>query len=101
MRPDPRYFSIPSAVVGGVARRKSALNWRPWLRSLTQTPAAWTNSPALIEAAWPTTVTRSRCPRTFTRSTQKPVSGLWKVTRSTRPESGSRVASVWAGRLMA
>jgi hypothetical protein len=24
--PEPRYFSIPSAVVGGEARRKAALN---------------------------------------------------------------------------
>ena len=28
-------------------------------------------------AAWPTTVTKSRWPRALTRSTQKPLSGLW------------------------
>ena len=44
-------------------------------------------------AAAPITVTRSRCPRTLTRSTQKPVSGLWKVTRSTRPARASRSAT--------
>src|ERR671928_209528 len=49
--PEPRYFSIPSAVVGGAARRKAALNWRPCVRSLTQVPLAWTNSPAGIAAA--------------------------------------------------
>ena len=27
--PEPRYFSIPSSVVGGAARRKLALNWGP------------------------------------------------------------------------
>jgi hypothetical protein len=42
-------------------------------------------------AAWPTTVTRSRCARAFARSTQKPLSGLWKVTRSTRPARTSWV----------
>src|SRR3954452_3625290 len=88
--PEPRYFSIPSAVVGGAARRKAALNCRPRARSLTQVPLAWTNSPALIAAAAPTTVARSRWPRALTRSTQKPVSGLWNVTRSTSPASASR-----------
>src|SRR3954451_16227418 len=88
--PDPRYFSMPSAVVGGAERRKAALNWRPCVRSLTQIPLAWTNSPAVIAAATPTRVTRSRWPRALTRSTQKPVSGLWKVTRSTSPASASR-----------
>src|SRR5881409_2023253 len=42
-------------------------------------------SPGVMVGAVPTTVTRSRWPRTFTRSTQKPVSSLWKVTRSTAP----------------
>ena len=87
--PEPRYFSMPSSVVGAVAFRKVALNCRPWVRSLTQTPEPLTNSPAEIRAAWPTTVTGSRWPRTLTRSTQKPVSALWKVTRSTRPASAS------------
>ena len=45
---------MPSSVVGGAARRKAALNCRPWVRSLTQVPVAWTNSPALIVAAAPT-----------------------------------------------
>ena len=81
---------MPSSVVGGAALRKAALNWSPCVRSLTQEPLAWTNSPAVIEAAAPTTVTSSRCPRTLTRSTQKPFSGLWKVTRSTSPASASR-----------
>ena len=30
------------------------MNWSPWVRSLTHVPVAWTNSPALIEAAAPT-----------------------------------------------
>src|SRR5262245_7336654 len=51
------------------------------------------NSPALIVGAWPTTVTRSRWPRALTRKTQKPLSGLWKVTRSTRPTSVSETAA--------
>src|SRR5918994_1786137 len=48
------------------------------------------NSPALIVGAWPTTVIRSRTPHALTRRTQKPLSGLWNVTRSTRPARPSR-----------
>ena len=76
---------MPSTVVGAVALRNEALNWTPWVRSLIQPPLAWMNSPAEIIAAWPITVIRSRCPRALTRNTQKPFSGLWKVTRSTKP----------------
>src|ERR1035437_2402081 len=47
-------------------------------------------SPAETDGAAPSTVTRSFCPRTLTRKTQNPLSGLWKVTRSTRPDRGSR-----------
>src|SRR5262249_30815166 len=70
--PEPRYFSIPSTVVGAVAFRNEVLNWTPCVRSLIQVPLAWTNSPAEIIAAWPRTVIKSRWPRAFTRSTQKP-----------------------------
>ena len=85
---------MPSSVVGGLALRKDARNCWPWVRSFTQAPLIWTNSPALIIAAWPTTVIRSRWPRALTRSTQNPFSGLWNVTRSTRPAKAS-VAVVW------
>src|SRR5919205_1080419 len=95
--PEPRYFSMPSVVVGTVLLRKTARNWTPWVRSFVHDPLAWMNSPAEIEEAWPTTVTRSRCPRTWTRRTQKPFSGLWNVTRSTRPDSGSRSGFVGFG----
>jgi hypothetical protein len=37
-------------------------------------------------------VTRSLCPRTFTRSTANPLSALKKVTRSTRPAISSDAA---------
>ena len=37
-----------------------------------------------------------RWPRALIRSTQKPISGLWKVTRSTRPASTSRSGAVVA-----
>jgi hypothetical protein len=49
--PEPRYFSIPSTVVGAVAVRNVALNWTPCVRSLIQDPLAWMNSPAEIIAA--------------------------------------------------
>src|SRR5208283_4561426 len=87
--PEPMYLSIPSAVVGGVVFRKSALNWSPCARSVIQTPTAWMNSPAEIDATCPTTGTRSRFPRAFTFRTAKPLSSLWKVTRSTEPTSVS------------
>ncbi len=76
---------MPSMLEGAEAFRNCALNCSPWVRSLNQTPEAVIHSPAEIIAAWPTTVTKSRCPRALTRRTQKPLSGLWNVTRSIRP----------------
>src|SRR5436309_2560873 len=59
------------------------------MRSLIHSPVAVIHSPAATVAAWPTTVTRSRCERAFVRNTQNPFSALWNVTRSTRPASTS------------
>jgi hypothetical protein len=42
--PEPRYFSIPSAVVGGEERRKAALNCWPCSRLFTHTPLTVTRS---------------------------------------------------------
>src|ERR1700692_419291 len=89
--PDERYFSMPSAEVGGDVRRNRALNCWPWAWSLTHSPDAVIHSPAEMTAAWPITVTSSRWPRAFARRTQKPLSLLWKVTRSTRAASTSCV----------
>src|SRR5215831_8544677 len=61
------------------------------MRSFTHSPDAVIHSPAAIVAAYPTTVTRSRCPRAFARNTQNPFSVLWKVTRSTSPANTSWV----------
>src|SRR3954470_23098983 len=88
--PEARYFSMPSIELGAEVRMKRALNCWPWVRSLTHSPDAVSHSPAEIVAAWPTMVTRSRCARALTRSTQKPLSALWKVTRSTAPAMTSR-----------
>jgi hypothetical protein len=68
-----------------------ALNCWPWVWSLIHSPDAVTHSPAEMVAACPTTVISSRCPRAFIRRTQKPLSSLWKVTRSTRPARTSWV----------
>ena len=68
---------MPSAEVGGDVRKKRALNCWPCVRSLTHSPEAVIHSPAAMVAAWPTTVTTSRCPRTLARRTQKPFSELW------------------------
>jgi len=41
--------------------------------------------PCVDRGSEPTTVTKSRWPLALTRNTAKPVSSLWKVTRSIRP----------------
>jgi hypothetical protein len=61
------------------------------------TPDAVIHSPAEMMAAWPITVTSSRWPRAFARSTQKPLSLLWNVTRSTRPARTSWVNGACGG----
>jgi hypothetical protein len=38
--PEPRYFSMPSVVVGGIALRNEALNWTPCVRSFCHAPLA-------------------------------------------------------------
>jgi hypothetical protein len=76
---------MPSTDEGAEVLRNRARNCSPWARSLVHSSEAVTHSPAEIIAAWPTVVTRSRWPRAFTRSTQKPLSGLRNVTRSTDP----------------
>src|SRR3954464_12439055 len=43
--PEPRYFSMPSVVVGAEVRMKRDLNCWPWVRSLTHSPDAVTHSP--------------------------------------------------------
>src|ERR1039457_1499166 len=95
-KPLPRYRSIPSAVVGGTVFMVVALNCRPCSLSLTPQPSALSHSPAVPEGTEPMTVVSSRCPRAFTRRTQKPLSSLWKVTRSISPEISS-VAGLRSG----
>jgi hypothetical protein len=68
-----------------------ALNCSPCSLSLTHQPSATSQFPAVTEGSDPITVVSSRCPRAFTRSTQKPLSSLWKVTRSITPEISSAV----------
>lgn len=67
---------MPSAESGSEVRRNRALNCWPWVRSLIHSPEAVIHSPAAMVAAWPTTVTMSRCPRALARRTQKPFSAL-------------------------
>src|ERR1035437_2059483 len=88
-KPPPRYRSTPSLVVGAVAFRTCALNWSPCSLSRTHHPFAVSHSPALTDGNEPRIVTSFRCPRTFTRSTAKPLSGLKRVTRSTSPAISS------------
>src|SRR5207253_4349659 len=79
----------PSAVVGGTVFMLVALNCSPCSLSLTHQPSALSHSPAVTEGSDPMTVVSSRCPRAFTRRTQKPLSSLWKVTRSISPDISS------------
>jgi hypothetical protein len=53
--------------------------------------SAASHSPADTEGNDPTTVVSSRGPFVLMRSTQKPFSSLWKVTRSMTPFPPSRV----------
>jgi hypothetical protein len=46
-----------------------ALNCLPWVRSFAHSPVVVIHLPAEMVAEWPTTVTRSRCPRAFVRTT--------------------------------
>jgi hypothetical protein len=87
---------MPSAVVGGTVFMLVALNCNPCSLSLTHQPAALSHSPAVTEGSDPMTVISSRCPRALTRRTQKPLSSLWKVTRSITPEISS-VAGLRSG----
>src|SRR4051812_6584426 len=84
-RPEARYFSIPAGVCGGVVRRSSAWNCRPCSGSSFQVPSASKNSPATARGVRPTTTTGPRRPSTRARSTTKPFSALWNVTRSMVP----------------
>ncbi len=49
--PEPKYFSIPSKVVGCVVVTCAALNCRPCSRPVVHSPVALMNSPALMAAA--------------------------------------------------
>src|SRR5271166_4307173 len=77
IKPLARYFSIPSRDVGGLHLRNVALNCSPCSLSCTQLPRAVIHSPALMLARAPTTVTSSRWPFTFTRSTAAQIKELW------------------------
>ena len=80
---------MPPRVFGGAILTNTARNCRPCSRSVTQLPEADAYSPGVTVGACPISVIRSRSPLTFSRRTQKPLSALWNVTRSTRPESWS------------
>ena len=84
--PLPRYFSIPSRVVGGLDFKVSALNCNPCSRSWNHRPSPVNHSPALTEGRVPTTVTRSRRPWALTRSTANPFSSLKNVMAQQAPK---------------
>ena len=97
--PLPRYFSMPSGVVGATVRSVVALSWRPYSLSRNQAPSAVIHSPGLTDGSVPTTVTTSRCLEAFTRRTQKPESSLKYVTRSMSPSTRSALVA-WRQQLL-
>lgn len=74
---------MPSKVIGGEFLTNTARTYRPCPRWVTQFPKAEAYSAGETIGVWPIRVISSRSPFTFSRSTQKPFSALWKVTRST------------------
>lgn len=76
----PPIFSASSRAAARRCREPQS-----WMRSFAQSPDAATRSPAATAAARPASVARSRWLQTFTRRTQKPLSGFWNVIRSTMP----------------
>ena len=84
---------MPSSVLGGTTLRIWARNCRPKLGLVCHRPTARTTSPGVTCGHSPTTAAGSRWSASLTRSTQKPVSGLWKTTRSTSPDRVSAAAS--------
>ena len=83
--PEPKPLLMPSSVAGCVVVTCAALGCSQCSRPVAHRPVALINSPALTAAAWPAKATRSRCPRALARSTQKPFSASWQVTRSHQP----------------
>ena len=67
-------------------------------RSLAHSPTARISSPAAIDATCPTTVSRSRRPRTLTRSTQKPVVGIVERDALDGAADGRRIGAARLGR---
>ena len=94
-KPPARYLSTPSLLFGGTAFKTLALNWSPCSLSRTHQPSAVSHSPALTDGYETRTVISSRCPRTFTRSTENPLSSLKKVTLSTSPAISSDGVRGW------
>src|SRR5215472_9591641 len=86
MRPDPRYLSMPSVEVGAVTRKNVARNCGPWSRWFSHRPLAWMYSPTQTEGASPSTVTRSRWPRTLTRTARQ-------IGLGTAPERATTTAN--------
>jgi hypothetical protein len=74
--PDPKYRSIPASVVGGTTHRCMILHCRLYVWSVIHHPSPSLYSLGAMGGAVLTMVTRSRCPRTMTRSTQWPVFSL-------------------------
>jgi hypothetical protein len=85
MRPEPRYFSIPTSVSGTSSVTLVARSCSPWLRSTSRTPRARTREPTATCGNVPTIVSWPRRPGTATLTTRKPFSRFSNVMRSTSP----------------
>src|SRR5260370_7031688 len=88
-----------AAVFGRETLTRTPLNCLPCWRSVPHVPDAEAYSPGATVGVCPTRVMSSRSPLTFSRRTQKPLSALWNVTRSTSParRSGSGLGAPLGG----
>ena len=91
--PEARY-SVMLLFLGATISKPLHLNWRPYLGWLPHSPSILSVSPALKSGKVPVTTTGALSPSTFTRNTEKPLSGLWKVTLLMVPSSCIREVSI-------
>ena len=79
----------PSIYVHAVYKSVYTEDLSPWAVSSARAGGLLFLRSQVTEGSDPTTVVSSRCPLVLTRSTQKPLSSLCKVTRSMTPEISS------------
>ena len=67
--PEPRYFSMPSAVLGRIGACSVNSNWRPCILLTVHIPRRRSASPGGAAGSVPTATTGSVCPSGTRRAT--------------------------------